>query len=226
MLQSDQIDKLAAALAKAQGAIQNPTKNREVEVRTKTGGAYKFSYATLDNIFDTIRAPLADNGLSFTQTLYTNGDSKLRLITLLMHESGQWIRTETPVQVADPGMQALGSAQTYARRYAISSLLGIAADEDDDANAADGNHIEHKTDRKPTRTAEPRQEVEPWKNKVETVKAAIDAADDISALDTVITKHGDDLKEIKEKSESAYGFLMDRSAKRRGVLSQAPRKVA
>lgn len=148
MNQSENIAELAAALAKAQGAMTNPPKNREVKVKSEKG-EYKFSYATLDAVMDVIRKPLADNGLSFAQSLYTNSDGKLRLVTLLSHSSGQWLKAETPVLFGGSKMQELGSAQTYARRYAITSLLGIAADEDDDANGADGNTIEEKKDRTP-----------------------------------------------------------------------------
>lgn len=145
---SDTIGELAASLAKAQGTMTSPAKNKTVKVKTGSG-EYEFSYATLDAIFDVIRKPLSDNGLSFVQTLDSGDGGKLRLLTRLLHTSGQWIETETPVSVTGTSMQALGSAQTYAKRYAISALLGIVADEDDDANTADGNGISEKKDRTP-----------------------------------------------------------------------------
>lgn len=151
MNHSETITDLAAALAKAQGALVNPGRNREVTVKSERG-SYKFKYATLDAILDAVRKPLADNGLAFTQALGA-ADGKLALVTLLTHTSGQWLRCEMPVTVEGPGMQRLGSAQTYARRYAISSLLGIAADEDDDANSADGNTIIDQKDRTPANKA-------------------------------------------------------------------------
>ena len=138
------IDQLATALAKAQAVITNPARNREVEVRTKTGGSYKFRYATLDAIIDAIRKPLTDNGLWFTQTL-ENGDGKYRLVTTLLHSSGQSLRSETPLLLQDAGNQAFGSALTYMRRYALTAMLGVAADEDDDGNAADGNEAKATT---------------------------------------------------------------------------------
>ena len=66
----DRTDKIAAALAKAQSEIANPVRNREVTVVSKrTGGKYKFKYATLDQIYDTIRNPLTKNGLWVVQPL-------------------------------------------------------------------------------------------------------------------------------------------------------------
>lgn len=141
-------DKIAAALAKAQGEIKNPPRNREVTVVSKrTGGKYTFKYATLDQIYDTIRKPLTQNGLWIVQPLESDGNGKYRLVTRIIHESGQEISSVTPLLVEDASNQSFGSALTYMRRYALCSLLGIAADEDDDANAADGNEVKG---RKPT----------------------------------------------------------------------------
>ena len=137
------IDKIAAALAKAQSCLSNPERNREVTVISKKnpGVRYTFKYATLDRIIDHVRKPLTDNGLWFTQTLETADGGKYKLVTTLLHESGQFIRSETPLLVEESSNQAFGSALTYMRRYALTAMLGIAADEDDDTNRADGNTI-------------------------------------------------------------------------------------
>ena len=132
---------LIAALAKAQSAISSPPRNREVKVKTKSGHTYTFRYATLDHIIEAIRKPLTENGLWFTQVLESGEGGKYRLITRLLHDSGESIESRTPLLVEDTGNQAFGSALTYMRRYALTALLGIAADEDDDANAAEGNTV-------------------------------------------------------------------------------------
>lgn len=122
--------RLAAALAKAQASFPPVTRSKTVTVTTKTGGSYKFSYAPLDAILDAVRKPLSDNGLALAQLL-DNGS----LVTMLLHESGAVLEGRTALpQTGD--VQALGSAITYLRRYAIQALLGIAAEEDDDGNAA------------------------------------------------------------------------------------------
>lgn len=130
------VNELAAALAKAQSEITAPPRNKTVTVKTKTGARYEFRYATLDSIIDHIRGPLTSNGLCFTQAI-----EGTELVTTLYHTSGQSIGSRTPLIVQEQGNQAFGSAITYMRRYALTALLGIAADEDDDANAAEGNQI-------------------------------------------------------------------------------------
>lgn len=143
-MSSQQIDKIFEALSKAQNEIKNPEKNKTVKVKTKTGGSYDFKYATLDAIIDCVRGPLTKNGMWFTQTL-ANGNGKYKLVTTLGHSSGQWICSETPILSTSADNQAFGSALTYMKRYALSALLGVAADEDDDANYADGNTVEKET---------------------------------------------------------------------------------
>jgi hypothetical protein len=136
---SEQLNEIALALSKAQGMFINPPKNRDVTVAMKTGGTYKFSYATLDSIMDSIRKPLSDNGLALVHAL-TSDEQGPVCETRLIHASGQWISCWVPIIVAEgANAQGWGSAITYARRYGLCSLLAIAADEDDDSNAACGN---------------------------------------------------------------------------------------
>lgn len=139
MNQSETINEIAAALAKAQGQFTNPARNREVKVKTKAGDTYTFTYATLDAIMDVVRGPLSANGLALCFSL---GNDSLGPVcsTRLIHASGQWIETWTPILVAEgANAQGWGSALTYARRYGLCALLAITADEDDDGNAGCGN---------------------------------------------------------------------------------------
>jgi hypothetical protein len=124
---------LAAALAKASTEFTTVTRDKTVTVQTKTGGSYSFKYAPLDTILAAVRGPLSKNGLALVQLLDEGA-----LVTTLIHESGASIsgRIGLP-NTAD--VQALGSAITYLRRYAIQAVLGIAAEEDDDGNHAAGN---------------------------------------------------------------------------------------
>jgi hypothetical protein len=124
---------LAAALAKASTAFPAVTRSKTVTVRMKDGGTYSFKYAPLDVILGAVQQPLADNGLVVVQLLDDGA-----LITSLIHESGAILsgRIDLP-QSGD--VQALGSAITYLRRYAIQAMLGIAAEDDDDGNRAAGN---------------------------------------------------------------------------------------
>lgn len=134
---SPRIGKLAAALAKAQGAFDAIEKTRTVDVRSDKG-SYKFDYAPLDEVLRAVRPHLAANGLSFTQLV--TGDSPRTLTTVLLHESGEWLSSSTLLPPTQGNRaQELGSTITYMRRYTLLSLLGVVADEDDDGNAGDGN---------------------------------------------------------------------------------------
>lgn len=129
---SEQIGDLVAALAKAQAEIENPKRDQEVSYSGR-----KFRYASLPVIIDTIRKPLTSNAMWFSQMTSTE-NGKTCLTTKLMHSSGQWLASDTPIETRGPGNQEFGSALTYMKRYALCALLGIAADEDDDGNAGDG----------------------------------------------------------------------------------------
>lgn len=131
-------DKIADALAKAQAKMTNPVKTHEATVqrsKDKGGGvSHRYKYATLAEVIDSTRAPLAENGLSVTQ-LTVLADGKLTLVTRLLHASGQYMDSVYPLP-SGAAPQEMGSAITYARRYSLCAILGIAADEDDDGAKA------------------------------------------------------------------------------------------
>lgn len=133
---AEAMSKLYAALSAFQGSLQQPEKNKEVTVRTQTGGNYKFKYADLGNCFKSARQGLADNGLCVIQAI--EGDT---LVTTLAHKDGGSISSTIPVNLRQ-APQAVGSTLTYFKRYAYCALLGIVADDDDDANAAMGNQAQ------------------------------------------------------------------------------------
>jgi hypothetical protein len=101
---------------------------------------YTFAYATLDEILHTVVGPLSTHGLALVCAIDAAPDGAVLVITRLCHTSGQWLQSQ--INVGRPTkLQALGSAITYAKRYTIAGLLAVQADEDDDANGADGNMI-------------------------------------------------------------------------------------
>jgi hypothetical protein len=131
MKTSEQIGELAAALAKAQGEMRHAAKDAQnPHLRNR--------YADLASVLDACREPLARNGLSVVQPA-ESGDGVVRVTTRLMHASGQWIESELAIPYATgkgtSDAQALGSALTYGRRYGLSAMVGIAADDDDGAGA-------------------------------------------------------------------------------------------
>lgn len=143
MEKSESIAELSAALAKAQAAFQPVKRTAKVDFTTRGGQKIKYSYAPLSDVLDACRKALSDNALAIMQPTKLDGD-KLVVETLLSHSSGQWIKSDIIINSADTSPQGIGSVLTYARRYSLSSLLGIAADEDDDANIASGHAAEIK----------------------------------------------------------------------------------
>lgn len=135
MERSEQIDQLAAALAKFQGELEQPKMNSAVKVKTRTGGEYSFKYADLSECKAAAKKPLADNGLAVTQLI----EEDYSLLTMLVHSSGQWIASRVKMPIMEQGAQAVGSAITYAKRYAFCAILGIVADDDEDGNLSQGN---------------------------------------------------------------------------------------
>lgn len=119
---------LAAALAKAQGAIPNPKKDTE-------NPFFKSKYADLAAVWDAARPHLSANGLSFIQMPSAEGN-KVTVTGKLLHASGEWIESSISGLAKDASPQAIGSCITYLRRYQLSAMLGIAAEADDDGNAA------------------------------------------------------------------------------------------
>lgn len=140
---------IAAALAKAQGDFGAVLRDKTVTVTMRSGGKYTFSYAPLESILHAVKPALSKNGLSLTQAMVVS-EGKDFVETTLRHSSGETINNRIPLFVKEEGPQAYGSALTYARRYGVTLLLCISADDDDDGNAAEGNTAETTKSRQPT----------------------------------------------------------------------------
>lgn len=130
MKRSEDIQEITKALVKFQAEVKNPA-------NTGVNPHFGNRYAPLSDILNDVRPLLAKHGIAIVQIPSETGSGKVSVTTILLHESGQWIEAEpivlNPVK-SDP--QGVGSAITYGRRYSISSVLGIASEDDDDANAA------------------------------------------------------------------------------------------
>lgn len=123
-----------AALAKAQARFHNIGKDRDVEVKSEKG-RYTFRYATLAAMWDVIRAPLAEAGLAVVQ-LPTIDLVKgvIDVETQLLHASGESIVGHFMLPLADKAPQKVGSVVSYARRYALASMLGLASEDETDVD--------------------------------------------------------------------------------------------
>jgi hypothetical protein len=129
---SDNFKVLPTLLAKTLPKIDVATKNAKND-------AFRGSkYANLTSVVDVAKGPLGEAGIAILQPISTTEDgSAVTVTTLLLHESGEWISSSLTMRPDKPTPQGMGSAITYARRYSLSGLLGITAD-DDDGNAASG----------------------------------------------------------------------------------------
>jgi hypothetical protein len=150
VLTTGSLNELGTALAIAQAEVKNA-------VRGETNPEFHSSYADLAAVWDACRQALSKNGLSVLQFTGISAEGAPVLFTTLLHRSGQAITGTTPIylppteRVNKEGKtiqtnmsQAFGSAITYARRYALAAMVGVAT-EDDDANSANGDEQKAKT---------------------------------------------------------------------------------
>src|SRR6202020_1222933 len=129
---------LAAALAKAQAEISNPEKSLTATIVSPfpREGSRTFRYASLSSRLDLVRKCLGQHEIATIQTTRIDSDSGLiKLTTTLVHASGEWVSSDWPVSpISDTATpHRLGAALTYARRYALFTLVGIAGEDDPDA---------------------------------------------------------------------------------------------
>lgn len=139
MEQSEQIDKLAAALSKAQAEVEGAKKD-------SANPHFRSKYADLASVWAACRDALTKNGLAIVQAPGLCEGSHMTMTTLLTHASGQWVRETMSVPLPKQDPQGLGSAVTYARRYALAAFVGVSP-EDDDGNAA--SHPQGRPDAAP-----------------------------------------------------------------------------
>jgi ERF superfamily protein len=157
-MQSEQINELFSALAKAQGEM-------EFAIKNSRNPHFGSKFADLAGFWDACREPLSKNGLAIVQTTMKDEQGIICLITTLGHSSGQWIKSSYPMYCKDPNNpQSMGSSMTYARRYCLAAIAGVAPDEPDD----DGNKASNEP--KPDQI----KKMKVPENKVSTVQKPID----------------------------------------------------
>lgn len=132
MKRSTEIADLSKALTAFQKAVPPIPKDKTANI-----GQYSYTYADLSTIWEKIRGVLSDNGLSVVQSPSSNAGEPT-LTTMIAHSSGQWVEDTMGLKTTQETPQGQGSAITYARRYALSAMLGLVADDDNDAR-------DHKT---------------------------------------------------------------------------------
>src|SRR5580692_9970833 len=134
---SESIGTIAGALAKAQAELTNPEKSLTATIRSPfpREGDRTFRYASLSSGLDIVRKALGKHEIATVQTTAIDEAGLIRLTTVLAHSSGEWVSSDWPVcQVSETAVpHRMGAALTYARRYALFTLVGIAGEDDLDA---------------------------------------------------------------------------------------------
>ena len=184
MNKSDNIAELAKALSKAQADMSGAKKS-------SNNPFFKSKYADLKEVIECVKEPFADNGLSFVQFPISN-DGFAGVETVIMHSSGEWISNEYMLKVSKNDPQGIGSAITYARRYALQAACGVPS-EDDDGESAMGRSP------KPKKAPEPKPE--PKQTKTEAIEL-LAAAEDFSKLVGAWNK----VSKENKKNEDVLGF--------------------
>lgn len=130
---SEQIASLAGALALAQAEIENAAKDGN-------NPHFKSKYASMEAVVYACKATLPKHGLSYVQFPGMQGDY-VTVTTRLMHKSGEWIEGTLPMPVGKRDAHGVGSAISYARRYSLMAVIGIAAEDDDGNGAVAGGEV-------------------------------------------------------------------------------------
>lgn len=150
MKKSESIVEITKALASFQAEVKQPKKSKD-------NPFHKSKYVPLEDVVEAIVQTAQKHHLSFTQWALNAEDGRVGVATMVNHsKSGEWM--EFPALFLDlekKTAQAAGSAITYARRYALTAIFGITADEDDDANEASGTTVQKTSAKQTSKSSEP-----------------------------------------------------------------------
>lgn len=146
---SERVDLIFGALAAAQGALENPIKTKKATIKSERG-SYTYWYCDIADVLTATRKPFSENGIGVSQfptveeKIIKTGNTerifaKVTIETYLTHKSGQWMACSLWAMAEGAGPQAIGSVSTYLRRYGLQLIAGIAADDDEDGQAAQGD---------------------------------------------------------------------------------------
>lgn len=140
---SSELNEIAKALALAQGSMKPAAKD-------SANPHFKSRYSDISSVWEAIRSPLSTNGISALQDVVTE-DGKVSVSTILLHTSGQWMEFgPLKINLSKADAHGVGSAVSYAKRYALCAAVGVVSgDEDDDGNAAIAKKEEPKKEEDP-----------------------------------------------------------------------------
>lgn len=218
-MQSEAIDLIGAALAKAQGEFKTVGKGHTAKV-TSAKGNYTYDYADIGDIMDSgVRDVLAANQIAVVHQPAFEGQSVV-MVTRLIHQ-GQWIAGRVAFTLSDSRPQTLGAIMTYLKRYAMVSMLNLAiADEDADAgDAADSGERVEVQRREPVRRDEAAQNANIFAN---ALAGEIDTATSIRDLEALLnaTKNAKALDKLKAEYPDAHSIVTRAEKRRREFLAR------
>jgi hypothetical protein len=188
MRTSENTDKIIPAYIKAEhevGAVK----------KTASNPHFRSKYADLEAVMEACSDALSKNDLAVWQSI-----SDGQLITRLFHSSGQWMEGYTPLIIAKNDMQGLGSAYTYARRYGLMAIMGIAPEDDDGNAATDAVRTEKK--------AAPKTQNASHVEEAKKILVEANQIDDAKELMWFRNKITDRLKSIQDISEVTYAYVI------------------
>ena len=187
---SESIKNIASALCKAQAKITGAQK-------CSNNPFFKSKYADLADVWDACKEALTENGLSVSQHPQGDGD-KLVLTTILMHTSGEWMESSLTMKPVKSDPQGMGSCITYARRYALAGVCGIAQVDDD------GNAASRAT---PAAKVKPKREVKPiTTSQFSSLCKKLNGYDEL--LDRLKLKYA--LADLQDLPHSAYSEVTEK----------------
>lgn len=169
MKTSQTIEKIIPALVKASGELSNPPKNG-------MNPHFKSKYTTLDELINHIRPVMASNKLC-VKTPATTNEEGVSVSVIILHESAEWIEFEPfTIPLVKRDAQSVGSATTYATRYALCAALGLAGSDDDDANEATKKPEKQSKQKQPTISQEEIEQAYAWMNEKGYSKQGLERA--------------------------------------------------
>lgn len=198
---SADIGKISPAFVKAQAACNGAKK-------ASNNPHFKSKYADLTQVWAACEDALQANGLSVIQGLGEVADNKMAIDTMLLHESGQWIKSRASIPLPKSDPQGYGSASTYARRYTLAAMMGIVQ-EDDDGNAAMPRKADQVIDNlrnappqkgnagHPDWPAGPHKGISALKTYCRTLWRDIASAPDCDSLDALLVSEKDTINQIR-----------------------------
>lgn len=201
MLKSPEIDKLAAALALAQGAMEGAKKDA-------VNPHFRSKYADLASVWDAVREPLSKNGLSVIQLPELDDAGNVRITTVLLHSSGQFIEASYALPATKPDAQGYGSAITYMKRYALSGM-GVAPEDDDGESA-----VKQSTGEAPK--PNPKTLATQWAKEAEQIVSSFKT---LAELEEWQHQNNPKIYRVRDNVETAHARLMDAIRKRAAELS-------